>query len=499
MPLCLYSTLQELKKEIQWLVLLGLERKLFSLQPCLTVAQSLGEDAEIVPFAEELLRERACVDFDALQDLVEFAYARSLEAEPASNPFQPVESPCSAAAASIAATAPPAPQQVRFELPESMPDLSELNSISDETTAAEYMRKILAALQELGSSDLHLCAGARPFVRHNGALRYLDEAPLATDASKVLNSALLNSAQREEFESTHDLDFALTLGLRRRYRVNLMQHKEGMAGTYRLVPSKIPRLKDLGFEDLDPIRQLLTYPNGLILVAGPICSGKSVTLAAMIDDINCTREEHLIAVEEPIEIVQSSKSCQITQREVGVHTHSFAGALKSALRQDPDIIVIGELRDLETIEMAITASETGHLVIGTLHTSDAANTLNRVLDVFPASQQTHIRVMLSHALRGIICQRLVPSTDGHMALAYELLLNNTAVRTLIHENKPEGLVNVMETGSAEGMRLMDKSILSLWESDRISDEVALKNLKSEMKRAQLRELIMLQKPTYQTT
>ncbi|WPJ96845.1 PilT/PilU family type 4a pilus ATPase [Coraliomargarita algicola] len=380
-----------------------------------------------------------------------------------------------------------------------MPDLGQINETLDPVNAADFMRQLLASIQELGSSDLHLCAGARPFVRHNGALQYLDQKPLEAAASKVLNTVLLNQVQRDEFESSHDLDLALTLGLRKRYRVNLMQHKEGVAGTYRIIPNKIPRLKDLGFEDLDPIRKLLTYPNGLILVAGAICSGKSVTLAAMIDDINCTREEHLIAVEEPIEIVQTSKSCQITQREVGVHTHSFAGALKSALRQDPDIIVIGELRDLETIEMAITASETGHLVIGTLHTSDAANTLNRVLDVFPASQQTHIRVMLSHALRGIICQRLLPATDGHMALAYELLLNNTAVRTLIHENKPEGLVNVMETGSAEGMRLMDKSVLSLWESDRISDDVALKNLKSEMKRAQLRELIMLQKPTYLTT
>ena len=496
MPESLHSKLHRLKKEIQWLVILGLERKLFSLQPCLTVAQSLGEQAEIVPFAEELLREKACVDFDALQDLVEFAYHKSLAEVPPSNPFAPttaVLSPEDAADDKAAHQA-----QATFSLPDSMPDLGRLNYIQDEAEATEMMRQLLAAIQELGSSDLHLCAGARPFVRHNGSLRYLHERPLIDTASKLLNTILLDPEQRAAFEATKDLDFALTLGLRRRYRVNLMCHKQGISGTYRIIPSKIPRLQDLGFEDLDPIRKLLTYPNGLILVAGAICSGKSVTLAAMIDDINCTREEHLIAVEDPIEIVQTSKFCQITQREVGLHTHSFSGALKSALRQDPDIIVIGELRDLETIEMAITASETGHLVIGTLHTNDAANTLNRVLDVFPASQQTQIRVMLSHALRGIICQRLIPATDGHMALAYELLLNNTAVRTLIHENKPEGLVNVMETGSSEGMRIMDKSILSLWESDRISDDVALKNLKSEMKRAQLRELIMLQNPTHRT-
>ncbi|MDQ8194072.1 PilT/PilU family type 4a pilus ATPase [Coraliomargarita sp. SDUM461004] len=477
-----------MKQEIQWLVILGLEQKLFSLQPCLTVAQSLGDAAEIVPFAEELLREKACVDFDALQELVGIAYEKAQNESAPQDPFT-----------SFSSRLTPASEikpQGAFQLPNSMPDMNRLHSIEERQQATELMRQLLPAIHEMGGTDLHLCAGARPFVRHNRMLKYLHEQPLSAMSSRILNLALLTDAQLNEFEATQDLDLALTLGLRKRYRVNLLSHQQGIAGTYRMIPNKVPRLVELGFEDLAPIRKLLTYPNGLILVAGPICSGKSVTLAAMIDDINCAREEHLIAVEEPIEIVQTSKSCQITQREVGAHTHSFAGALKSALRQDPDIIVIGELRDLETIEMAITASETGHLVIGTLHTSDAANTLNRILDVFPASQQTNIRIMLSHALRGIICQRLVAASDGQMALAYELLLNNTAVRSLIQENKSEGLVNVMETGAAEGMRLMDKSILSLWESDRISDEVALTNLRSDMKRAQLRELIMLQKPTH---
>ncbi len=479
-----------MKQEIQWLVILGLERKLFSLQSCLTVAQSIGEDAEIVPFAEELLREKACKEFDALQELVELAYTKAQEVEAPRDPFSPTPAPAPDITDKIAdKKASPATQ---------MPDFGKLTNIKDLSTAADTMRQLLQAAQEMGSSDLHLSAGARPFVRHNGALHFLDDDILSAELAHILNTSLLNDSQREQFKSKHDLDLAITLSMKGRYRVNLMLQKEGVAGTYRIIPSEIPRLADIGFDDLEPIKKLLTYPNGLILVAGPICSGKSVTLAAMIDDINSTRDEHLIAVEDPIEIVQTSNACQITQREVGTHTHSFSGALKSALRQDPDIIVIGELRDLETIEMAITASETGHLVIGTLHTRDAANTLNRVLDVFPASQQGNIRVMLSHALRGIICQRLLPSTNGHMALAYELLLNNTAVRTLIHENKPEGLSNVMETGSSEGMRLMDKSVLSLWERDQISDEVALKNLNSEIKRAQLRELIMLQKPTHQT-
>lgn len=480
-----------LKAEIRWLVILGIEKNLFSLQSCLTVAQSLDDGTEIAPFAEELLKEKACNDFDGLQELVIEAYERAQKEEPPYHPFkkitthQPLKEEPQA--------------QYEFEPPETMPDWSEADRLDSDDAAKDFMRRLLSSAQEIGSSDVHISAGARPFLRHNTAIQYLDKEVLSEVAAYKLNVALITSEQKKEFDERLDLDFALSLSQQDRYRVNLMMHHEGASGTYRVIPSEIPKLQKLGFEDMDPIRKLLTYPNGLILLTGPICSGKSATLAAMIDDINSTRNEHLIVIEEPIEIIQSSKSCQVTQREVGAHTQSFSKALRSALRQDPDIIVIGELRDLETIEIAITASETGHLVIGTLHTSDAANTLNRVLDVFPPSQQTQIRVMLSHALRGIICQRLIPSTDGHMALTYELLLNNTAVRTLIHDNKPEGLSNVMETGSGEGMRLMDKSTLSLWESDRISDQVALSNLKSKLKQQQLRQLIKLQRPTHETT
>jgi twitching motility protein PilT len=479
-----------MKAEIRWLVILGTEKNLFSIQSCLTVAQSLDDDTDIAPFAEELLKEKACSDFDGLQDLVVEAYELSQKGEPPYDPFQKIATPQSQKEETQTKYA--------FKPPETMPDWSEAESL-DRDGAEDFMRRLLTSAQEIGSSDVHISAGARPFLRHNTAIQYLHEDALAENTAYQLNVALLNSSQKDVFDDRLDLDFALSLGQQQRYRVNLMMQRAGASGTYRVIPPEIPKLQELGFEDMAPISKLLTYPNGLILLTGPICSGKSATLAAMIDDINSTRKEHLIVIEEPIEIVQTSKSCQVTQREVGKHTRSFSKALKSALRQDPDIIVIGELRDLETIEIAITASETGHLVIGTLHTSDAANTLNRVLDIFPPSQQMQIRVMLSHALRGIICQRLIPSTDGHMALAYELLLNNTAVRNLIHDNKPEGLSNVMETGSAEGMRLMDKSILSLWENDRISDQVALQNLKSEIKRQQLRQLIKLQRPTHETS
>lgn len=449
--------------------------------------ERLGDDVEIVAFAESLLDQKACTDFDALQALVEQAYGLAQADTPPDDPFQR-----KAVVIEDRKEEEPGPRQ----WPDSMPDLSAAHLPQDTNEAATLMCKLLKACDEMGASDLHLSAGARPFARHSRTICYLSDDILSEEASERLNLSLLSNELKERFTARQDLDFALPLGDAERYRVNMMRHKDGIAGSYRLIPSKVPNLSDLEFDDIERIKKLLSYNNGLILVTGPVGSGKTVTLAAMMDEINRTRSDHVIAVEEPIEIVQQSKRCHLTQREVGAHTKSFSSALKGALRQDPDIIVIGEMRDLETIEMAISASETGHLVIGTLHTADAANTLNRVLDVFPASQQTQIRIMLSHALRGIICQNLVPAVDGGMALAYELLICNTAVRSLIHENKPEGLVNVMETGASEGMRLMDKSILSLWEKDIISDKVALASLKSDMKRHQLRELIKLQRPTY---
>lgn len=385
---------------------------------------------------------------------------------------------------------------VSAEKPTCRPTLGALHTITNHSIAANYLRKLLQLCHQIGASDLHLSANTRPFARLNRAVYYLCEEILTAEISELLNTSLLSESRKTAFSQRQDLDFALELEDNQRYRVNLMMHKAGVSGTYRIVPSQIPALEELGFDDLSRIRKLISYNNGLILVTGPIGSGKTVTLAAMMAEINRTRHDHVIAVEEPIEIVQKSDNCHISQREVGQHTSTFSSALKGALRQDPDIIVIGEMRDLETIEMAIRAAETGHLVIGTLHTKDAANTLNRVLDVFPASQQSQIRTMLSHALRGIICQNLVPVKDGGVTLAYELLISNTAVRNLIQNNKPEGLMNVMETGSAEGMRLMDKSILSLWERDIITDDAALDSLRSKMKRHQLRELIKLQQPTY---
>jgi twitching motility protein PilT len=265
-----------------------------------------------------------------------------------------------------------------------------------------------------------------------------------------------------------------------------MFHKNGAAGAYRMVPAETRTLEDLGYsQHIATLHKLLSYHNGLILITGPVGSGKTTTLASMVAYLNETRTDHIITVEDPIEVVQPAKGCNVTQREVGPHTRSFASALKGALREDPDVIVIGELRDLETIEMAISASETGHLVIGTMHTSDAATTLNRLLDVFPPAQQTQIRSSVAESLRGVVCQRLLPATDGTLALACEILISNTAIQNLIKEGKTTGLRNTMETGVKEGMCLMDNVVFGLWKDKKISVEVAQMNITNRVLKAKI--------------
>lgn len=362
-----------------------------------------------------------------------------------------------------------------MEVSKGFPDFATMPRLSDEEMK-QAMVQILVESQRLSASDVHLSAGSRPFIRRFRKVSYISESVLSEKDAHRLNTALLSDFKKEEFASTQDFDYALALDAHHRYRVNLMMHKNGPAGTYRVIPNKVQTLEELGFEKADTIKKLLAYHNGLILVTGPVGSGKTATLAALIDELNRTREDHIISVEAPIEVVQHSNQCQITQREVGPHTKTFHSALKGALRQDPDIIVIGEMRDLETIEMAISASETGHLVIGTMHTQDASTTLNRLLDVFPAAQQTQIRAMVAESLKGILCQRLLPNLSGGISLAYELLLNNTAVANMIRENKSEGLINVIETGINEGMVLMDKSIMALYRENVVSEEVAINNM-----------------------
>jgi twitching motility protein PilT len=355
----------------------------------------------------------------------------------------------------------------------------------DDAKVRAAMPRLLADCQTAGVSDLHLSAQARPFVRRHGQIHYITEKPLPADIAEAANLALLDEAQFKELQETSDLELALAFGHRERFRACIAIHKWGVAGSYRIVPPTARALDALGYPDLEVLRRLLAFHNGLILITGPVNSGKTATLAAMVDEVNRTRNDHIITVEDPIEYVVSSDQCNVTQRQVGDHTRTFATALRAALRQDPDVMAIGELRDLETINIAITAAETGHLVLGTMHTADAASTLSRLLDVFPPSQQAQVRAMVSESLRGILCQRLLPAVDGGCALATEILVANLAVGNLIRENKIQNLGSVMETGSRDGMQSMDSSVLALFRAGRITQEVALANIGNRALRALL--------------
>jgi twitching motility protein PilT len=477
-----------MQNEIRWLVRLGLDQGLFTRAHANTVRVALGDSAALADFAQHLIDEGHVAD-DELTTLEEIAGLALHKARLGPPPNDPFAAPTLAVAPPVVApvnSAPPFMVTPERDAPAARPQFPfERVTGMDDTAVAAAVRKLLRDSARFGASDLHLSAGTRPFIRHERALTTLSEHRLTAVEAQRLNLALLTARQREHFNTQHDFDYPLALESGERYRVNLMLHKAGVSGSYRMVPARIPRLDDLGLRNPEVIRKLLSYHNGLILITGPVGSGKTTTLAALVAELNTTRQDHIITVEDPIEIVQPSARCNLTQREIGPHTASFASALKAALREDPDIIVIGELRDLETIEMAISASETGHLVIGTMHTSDAATTLNRLLDVFPPGQQSQIRASVAESLRGILCQRLLPKTGGGLALACELLVANTAVSALIREGKTQGLRNVLETGLREGMCLMENVIFELYEKRLISPVTALANIANRMIRAKI--------------
>lgn len=450
-----------MQNEIRWLARLGLDQGLFTVAQLQAVRKSLPSDTDLMTFAQQLI-DAGHVGEDYLETLecvAGLALKKGRTGPPADDPF-----------ADAAGNGVPK----RPSLP------SESINTLDDHALATALQTLLRDCARYGASDLHLTAGSAPFIRHNRQLIPIDTRPLDAESAHRLNTILLSPAQRAIFQERNDYDHALALPSGERFRVNLMVHKTGPAGAYRMVPARVPGLDQLGLRDVEPVRKLLSYHNGLILVTGPVGSGKTTTLAALVNELNQTRQDHVITVEDPVEVVQISKGCNITQREVGAHTASFASALKGALREDPDVIVIGELRDLETIEMAITASETGHLVIGTMHTSDAATTLNRLLDVFPASQQTQIRASVAESLRGILCQRLLPSTNAGLVLANELLIANTAVSALIREGKTQGLRNVLETGVREGMSLMENVVFDLYQAGKITAATARQNITGKM-------------------
>lgn len=463
-----------MNNETLWLIRLGLDRQLFNRDQALVVMRMLGKGAELMDFAQKLIDEGMVQDVGALEEVAGNAVARAAAGPPPGNPLLDDE-----AAPAVPAARPASRPATGGTTPATggVPQFpfDQISSL-DDAALADAMRQLLVDAGRFGASDLHLSAGSRPFIRKHRALTPITGHVLKEDESLRLNTVLLAAHQKNIFLERRDYDLALALGPENRYRVNLMFHKWGPSGSYRMVPAGIPKLDQLGLRNLEAIRKLLSYHNGLILITGPVGAGKTTTLAAMVDELNTQREDHIITVEDPIEVVQPPKGCNVTQREVGPHTKSFFSALKGALREDPDVIVIGELRDLETIEMAISASETGHLVIGTMHTSDASTTLNRLLDVFPPAQQTQIRASVAESLRGIVCQRLLPGTAGGLVVACEIMVSNTAIQALIREGKTAGLRNVMETGVKEGMCIMENVVFELYSQKKITKETALINV-----------------------
>jgi twitching motility protein PilT len=332
--------------------------------------------------------------------------------------------------------------------------------------------EILLEVVERNASDLHLTAGAKPMLRQRGRLVALENYPkLTPEDTREFIYSILTTEQRRRLETDLQLDFAYVVPGRARFRVNTYFQRGAVAAAFRLIPAQIVAIDKLGLPPI--VHELTQRPRGIVLVTGPTGSGKSTTLAAMIDEINDTREEHILTIEDPIEFVHAHKHCLINQRELGSDATSFAAALKAALREDPDVILVGEMRDLETISTALTAAETGHLVFATLHTQDAPQTIDRIIDVFSPEQQAQIRVQLSVSLQGIITQQLLPTADGAgRCVACEVLVPTAAVRNLVREGKIHQIPSVIQTGAAHGMQTMDSALATLVRAGRVTQEVA---------------------------
>jgi twitching motility protein PilT len=343
----------------------------------------------------------------------------------------------------------------------------------DTTEDSMFLTDLLIEVLNRGCSDLHLTVGAPPTVRQHGSLTPIDERPKLTPQflQKVLY-AILSQKQREKFEEVLELDFAYSVPGRARFRVNIYRQRDAIGAAFRLIPYEIKQLEDLGVPPT--VANFAMLPRGFVLVTGPTGSGKSTTLAAVVDLANRSRRDHIMSVEDPIEFLHEHKSCLVNQREVGEDTHSFKNALKHVLRQDPDIILVGEMRDLETIEIALTAAETGHLVMATLHTQDAAQTIDRVIDVFPPHQQQQVRTQLAGALQGVVCQQLVKTADGKgRVVATEVLVATPAIRNLIREGKTHQIYSAMQAGAKHGMATMDQHLAELVKKGKITYDVAL--------------------------
>jgi len=330
--------------------------------------------------------------------------------------------------------------------------------------------ELLAFSVKNGASDLHLSAGMPPMIRVDGEVRRINLPALEHKEVHRLVYDIMNDKQRRDFEEQLETDFSFEVPGVARFRVNAFNQNRGAGAVFRTIPSKVLTMEDLGLGQI--FKDLCDLPRGLILVTGPTGSGKSTTLASMIDFINDNRYDHILTVEDPIEFVHQSKKCLINQREVHRDTHGFNEALRSALREDPDIILVGEMRDLETIRLALTAAETGHLVFGTLHTTSAAKTIDRVIDVFPAEEKDMVRAMLSESLQAVISQTLLKKNGGGRVAAHEIMIGIPAIRNLIRENKVAQMYSSIQTGANYGMTTLDQSLKALVAKGVISPQVA---------------------------
>ena len=336
--------------------------------------------------------------------------------------------------------------------------------------------ELLAFSAKNGASDLHLSAGLPPMIRVDGDVRRINLPAMEHKEVHALIYDIMNDKQRKDFEEFFETDFSFEVPGVARFRVNAFNHNRGAGAVFRTIPSKVLTMEDLGMGKV--FQKISEMPRGIVLVTGPTGSGKSTTLAAMIDYINDSRYEHILTIEDPIEFVHESKKCLVNQREVHRDTLGFAEALRSALREDPDIILVGEMRDLETIRLALTAAETGHLVFGTLHTTSAAKTIDRVVDVFPAEEKSMIRSMLSESLQAVVSQTLMKKNGGGRVAAHEIMMGTPAIRNLIREDKVAQMYSAIQTGGALGMQTLDQCLQGLVKKGLVSREVAREKAKS---------------------
>ncbi|PJA32375.1 MAG: twitching motility protein PilT [Zetaproteobacteria bacterium CG_4_9_14_3_um_filter_53_7] len=332
--------------------------------------------------------------------------------------------------------------------------------------------ELLAFTVKNKASDLHLSSGEPPMIRINGDMTRIKMPDIDRREVQSMVYDIMSDTQRKAFEEHMELDFSFSLGDIARFRVNVFEQRRGMAAVFRVIPNEVLTLEQLNCPDI--FKDIAMTPRGICLVTGPTGSGKSTTLAAMVNHRNESEKGHILTIEDPIEFVHKSKASLITQRELGPHTHSFANALRSSLREDPDVILVGELRDLETIRLALTAAETGHMVFGTLHTSSAPKTIDRIIDVFPAAEKEMVRSMLSESIRAVISQTLLKTADGTSRVAaHEIMIGTPAIRNLIRENKIAQMVSVMQTSQREGMQTLDSTLQKMVTQRKITLQAAL--------------------------